>query len=70
MTRKLLVLHYPNSLKLGFSRIKWIRLSHEIQAKDNDPRFRDEQRALYDALRDLLLGLFNLARISHIKLGA
>lgn len=58
--RKLSLLHYPDSLKLGFSRRKWIRLCDEIQAKDNDPCFRDEQRAWYDALRDFLPSMIGL----------
>jgi len=45
---------YPSLLKLGFSKRKWIRLCSEINAKDNDPPFRDEQRAWYDTLRDFL----------------
>jgi len=45
---------YPEDIKLGFSRQKWMRLCEEIKAKDNDPPFRDEQRAWYDTLRDFL----------------
>jgi hypothetical protein len=52
--RKLSLLYYPASLKLGFSKQMWIDLCDKIQAKDNDPDFRDEQRAWYDALRDFL----------------
>lgn len=52
--RKLSLQCYPNGLKLGFSKEKWIRLCDEIRARDNDPPFRDEQRAWYDTLRDFL----------------
>jgi hypothetical protein len=52
--RKLSLLHYPNSLKIGFSKQTWIDLCDEIQARDNDPYFRDEQRAWYDTLRDYM----------------
>jgi copper chaperone CopZ len=52
--RKLSFLHYPDNLKLGFPRDKWIHLCDKIQAKDNGPRFRDEQRAWYDTLRDYM----------------
>lgn len=52
--RKLSLLHYPDSLRLGFPRNKWIHLCDEIQARDNDPYFRDEQRAWYDTLRDYM----------------
>ena len=52
--RKLSLLHYPSDLKLGFERHKWIDLCDHIQARDNDPYYRDEQRAWYDSLRDSL----------------
>ena len=50
--RRLSLVHYPNSLKIGFPKQIWIALCDEIQATDNDPYFRDEQRAWYDTLRD------------------
>jgi len=52
--RKLSLERYPDRLKLGFSKEKWKYLCDEIRASDNDPRFRDEQRAWYDTLRDFL----------------
>lgn len=52
--RKLSLLYYPASLKLGFPKQKWMQLCDEIDARDNDPSFRDEQRAWYDTLRDFL----------------
>jgi len=45
---------YPDTLKIGFINDKWIKLCEEIKAKDNDPVYRDEQRAWYDTLRDFL----------------
>ena len=45
---------YPDSLELGFDRDKWIDLCHEIDAHDDYPEYRDEQRAWYDTLRDFL----------------
>ncbi len=45
---------YPKDLRLGFDREEWINRCREIAAKDNDPPFRDEQRAWYDTLRDFL----------------
>ena len=45
---------YPESLPLGFDRDAWIALCREIRARDDDPPFRDEQRAWYDTLRDFL----------------
>ncbi len=52
--RKLALLHYPSDLKLGYERRKWICLCDSINARDNDPYYRDEQRAWYDTLRDFL----------------
>lgn len=52
--RKISLQNYPQKLKLGFSLAKWITLCEKINAKDNNPYFRDEQRAWYDTLRDFL----------------
>ncbi len=52
--RKVALSLYPESIKLGFSRKKWMQLCEEIKAKDNDPPFRNEQRAWYDVVRDFL----------------
>jgi len=52
--RKITLEKYPSDLELGFSREKWIKLCEEINARDNDPPYRDEQRAWYDTLRDFL----------------
>lgn len=64
--RKITLEKYPKNLELGFSREKWIKLCEEINAKDNDLPYRDEQRAWYDTLRDFLpmiLGLKPTIRI-------
>lgn len=45
---------YPSDLKLGFDRNKWTEICDTINAKDNEPVFRDEQRAWYDTLRDFI----------------
>jgi hypothetical protein len=44
--------HYPSGLSLGYDRRKWMDLSRRLDMKDNDPPYRDEQRAWYDTLRD------------------
>jgi hypothetical protein len=44
--------YYPVSLALGYDRHKWMELSNHLNKKDNDPPYRDEQRAWYDTLRD------------------
>lgn len=45
---------YPDTLRLGFSRARWQGLCREINARDDQPIDRDERRAWYDALRDLI----------------
>lgn len=44
---------YPKGVKLGFEKKKWISTCRQIQAGDNYPAYRDQQRAYYDAIRDL-----------------
>lgn len=64
--RKITLEKYPENLELGFSREKWIKLCEEINTKDNNPPYRDEQRAWYDTLRDFLpviLGLKPTVRL-------
>jgi hypothetical protein len=51
---------YPKSAKLGFDRKKWINKCNTLKRHDNDPAFRDEQRAWYDTLRDLLPNVFGM----------
>jgi len=58
--RKLTLMHYPPDLKLGFSKQAWITLCDRIRAKDNDPFYRDEQRAWYDTVRDFLVTIKGL----------
>jgi len=58
--RKITIEKYPADLGLGFSREKWIKLCEEINARDNNPPYRDEQRAWYDTLRDFLPAILGL----------
>ena len=56
----------PDHGVLGFDRDRWIALSEQIRAGDNSPAYRDEQRAFYDAIRDLIApkaGLRPLVRV-------
>ena len=53
-SRKLALQVYADEQTLGFSAHRWMNLCDHHNAKDNDPPFRDEQRAWYDALRDLV----------------
>ena len=54
LPRKIALERYPDDLKMGFSRERWMMLCQRIDSKDNDPPYRDEQRAWYDTLRDFL----------------
>ncbi|MDP6560085.1 MAG: hypothetical protein QF619_08225 [Candidatus Binatia bacterium] len=51
---------YPPELKVGFSIGRWIDLCRRIEAKDDEPFDRDERRAWYDTLRDLIPTLHGL----------
>jgi hypothetical protein len=54
LPRRIALEKYPNELELGFNRGRWIKLCEEINARDDAPPYRDEQRAWYDTLRDFL----------------
>lgn len=57
---------YPPDTSLGFKKARWIQLSNRIQAGDNSPIYRDEQRAFYDSIRDIIapkIGLKPVVRI-------
>ncbi|MDE0144852.1 MAG: carbon-nitrogen hydrolase family protein [Nitrospira sp.] len=55
--RKLALSAYPGGQPLGFSRECWTALCEQHNAKDDDPPYRDEQRAWYDTLRDFVPSL-------------
>lgn len=50
--REISLSDYPDTLNLGFDKSKWKDLCINLNKKDNDPPYRDEQRAWYDTLRD------------------
>lgn len=50
--REITLFNYPAKLRLGFDKNKWIYLCRKLNRRDNDPPYRDEQRAWYDTLRD------------------
>jgi hypothetical protein len=58
--RAVTLLQYPPEVRLGFSIARWSRLCREIDARDDVPLDRDERRAWYDTLRDLLPQLYGL----------
>ena len=51
--RKLSLLAYPSDITLYFDKQRWIDKCDEINARDNDPIYRDEQRAFRDSIRDI-----------------
>jgi hypothetical protein len=66
MPRLITLSNYPNGLKLGFDCQKWIRIADQLNKRDNDPPYRDEQRAWYDTLRDfapMILGYKTIVRL-------
>lgn len=54
LPRKISLTKYPKEVQFGFDVLRWSKLCDRINSKDNDPPFRDEQRAWYDTLRDFL----------------
>ena len=59
--------HYPSNQNLSFNKDKWREACANIKATDNDPLYRDEQRAFYDSVRDILAARngIPLIRIKH-----
>lgn len=58
--RSIALQNYPEQVSTGFSREKWIELCCRLDKKDNDPYYRDEQRAWYDTLRDFAPSVLEL----------
>ncbi len=58
--RKITLTNYPSQLKLSFNKKTWIEHCEKLHKKDNDPPFRDEQRAWYDTIRDFAPSILNL----------
>lgn len=58
--RRLALSVYADAHPLGFSARRWLDLCEQHDVRDNDPIFRDEQRAWYDALRDLVPSIMGL----------
>jgi len=58
-SRAIALKNYSKDIKLGFDKYKWIDRCLDIDARDNDPPYRDEQRAWYDTLRDFCSLILN-----------
>lgn len=61
---------YRPEVPVGFSIPLWIDLCTKVAAEDPDPPDRDERRAWYDALRDLLPSLRGLRPTVRLYSGA
>lgn len=46
--------NYPSSLSIGYNLSWYMEICNKKRMVDNDPKYRDEQRAWYDTIRDLL----------------
>ena len=64
--RQLALSQYPSELPMSFDAARWRHLCQQIGARDNEPPFRDEQRAWYDTLRDFLPTVFSLKPTSRL----
>lgn len=59
---------YPSDIELGFDKNEWMVSCAAIHATDPSPKYRDEQRAFYDALRDIY-AVCNGYKIIRIRQG-
>jgi hypothetical protein len=69
LARMITLENYPENVEIGYDIVKWISLCRDIEAKDNDPPYRDEQRAWYDTIRDFLPRLYGLKPIIRLYAG-
>jgi hypothetical protein len=61
---------YPQSLKVGYDLEWYMKTCQTVKSVDNDPKYRDEQRAWYDTIRDFLPSLHNGVQLTiRIPLG-
>jgi len=61
---------YPTDLKLGFSVSEWRELCRALDARDDEPFDRDERRAWYDTLRDLVPTVYGFTPTARLYAGA
>jgi len=57
---------YPKTKQYGFSVDRWHNLCRDLNKRDNDPPYRDEQRAWYDTLRDFAPLLWKSGKIFRL----
>jgi len=58
--REIALSHYSDKISVKFDKYKWISLCDTLNKKDNDPIYRDEQRAWYDTLRDFAPSILHI----------
>lgn len=58
--RRIALSLYPADVAMGFDRERWMQRCSEVDAHDNDPAYRDEQRAWYETLRDFAPAVLKL----------
>ena len=51
--REITFSYYPEGIKIYFNKNTWITLCNKLNRHDNNPIYRDEQRAFRDAIRDI-----------------
>lgn len=56
----------PAGHPVAFDLVRWRDLANSMNKHDNDPAFRDEQRAWYDVLRDVLPAEHGLGPTSRL----
>jgi hypothetical protein len=61
--------HYPVNIRIGYWVPRWQQLCREIDAKDDEPFDRDERRAWYDTLRDLVPAIHGFKPTARIFAG-
>lgn len=61
---------YPEDIQLGFSVTDWRNLCRRLDARDDEPFDRDERRAWYDTLRDLVPIVYGFAPTARLYGGA
>jgi hypothetical protein len=57
---------YPDNKNFGFSVETWQARCQTLKKQDNDPPYRDEQRAWYDTLRDFAPILWKSGKIIRL----
>ena len=65
-TRDIALSLYPIDQDVGFSVVRWRALCQKLNKRDNDPPYRDEQRAWYDTLRDFAPKLIGTGQIVRL----